>query len=166
MRKILFALLFISFFSYATPPSNTFDIHNGTLQNHPDLCAYGYNPNCQNNSPSARETIYLHRWGAIAISDTSSVLGSSKNQQSQNDAEKNAIKNCQYRAKSSCKLIQVYANFCASVAVAAFNKSNSEFFTATGETKNISEQNVMQKCKNAGYKNCHLAMNTECSFAI
>ncbi len=92
-------------------------------------------------------------WGAIAVSPTSLVWGSSWNYDSMEEAESNALKQCQSTSEGKdCKIALNVADVCVALVMSL---PENIYVTGgpTGAT-NFATGNAMLKCKRAGGKAC------------
>lgn len=162
MRKISFVIICLSCMNIASA-----DITNGPLQQHPALCNYGYNPNCgQNNgATSPPKKIIRHitvnvpsKYGALALDEKTSSLGSSNNQSSLAEAKKAAIRKC---GEKGCKVITWVKNGCIA---AAGGKVGSKWKLAkAAEERGEAEQVAMSRCRKAGISDCAIVVPETCS---
>lgn len=160
MKKISFAITCLLCMNIASA-----DITNGPLQQHPALCNYGYNPNCNQTSPPPKKIIrYItvdipSKYGALALNKKTGVSGGALNMNSKAEAKKEAIKRCENGGKNApCKVISWVRNGC----IAAATNSKNILFTAAeepGDAENV----VMNKCRAAGAAGCRLTIPEACS---
>jgi len=121
-------------------------------------------PLCQrddqgNTAPQAPPEKWESRWGAIATDQKKPVLGVATNALSQQEAERNALFDCQSKGGATCKIQVSYANACGAMVV-----GNGWYSTAYGRTTNEAIQSAMKICNADGAK-CHVYYTT-CSPAV
>ena len=164
MRKLILVL-------FGLTALNTYaDVTQGALQNNPALCAYGHNPNCGGNAggytPQVRVehiTInYPPKFGALAHSSKKAIISGAIDQNSQSEAEREALNFCRRESGSKdCKVVQWSRNGCVA---AAEGKLGNKFHLVTGAGKvGEAEQEVLTECRNNGAKNCKIVMPEGCS---
>lgn len=150
-----------------------YDVTQGALQNDPSLSGYGYNVNGYGNtagSSSAKVNVIRLKdnWGAISGSMQQPYLDSANNMDSKKNARKIALERCEKATGSSCRILLVYKNGCATVAdglISDTTKNIHQAFGAGGDTPKQAEQAALNACERGGGGNCRIVMPTECSFA-
>ena len=103
-------------------------------------------------------------WGAVSASKTKPYLDSVDNMGSEKSAKELALERCEKASASSCELIYVYKNGCASVANGSFKKNSVNIaFPGGGDTPRMAESDAIKRCEESGGQNCRIVMPTECS---
>ncbi|WP_430538886.1 DUF4189 domain-containing protein [Lysobacter capsici] len=96
------------------------------------------------------------RWGAFAL-DEKTGIGTSKGMRSKGAAQRAAIKDCQRKGGTDCRIEFSYHNQCGVIVAADVG-----FSVASSETVDQAARNGMEACVRAGSKNCHLYFS-DCS---
>lgn len=143
------------------------DITNGPLQQHPALCNYGYNPNCNQNSSSIPPKIIRHitvnvpsKYGALA-QDKNGVIRGSSNENSLAEAKKSALTQCNDGKKNQqCTILVTVRNGC--YAAAAGRKKNNWFTYGIGGEIGQAENKAMKYCESK-YSDCRIVVPETCS---
>ncbi|WP_373739997.1 DUF4189 domain-containing protein [Neisseria sp.] len=162
-KKLLFILLgSLSLNVHAVHPTQ------GPLQQHPALCNYGYNPNCNHGSASTKkiiETTIVHRaskYGALANDRKTGSISGALNANSLAEAKKAAIRQCSQGGKNKdCKVITWVRNGCIA---AASGKLRGKFIIyKAAEKPGQAESVAMSRCKAAGVSGCRIIVPEGCS---
>ncbi|MFS8431137.1 DUF4189 domain-containing protein [Xanthomonas campestris pv. raphani] len=98
------------------------------------------------------------KWGALARSADSSILGVSAKESSKNSARSTALNFCKKAGGEGCKVTLVYKNAC--VAQASSYQVNLSI-TYTESTTKLAEKGALEKC---GSSDCKITYS-ECSQA-
>lgn len=167
MRKLILVL-------FGLTALNTYaDVTQGALQNNPALCAYGHNPNCGGNAggyapPQIRvEHITINhppKFGALTYSTKKAILAGTINQNSQSEAEREALKSCRQESGSNdCKVIIGVRNGCVAAAEGRLGRN---FITtpAASATAEETEAKALALCKAKDAKDCKVIAHAGCSF--
>lgn len=169
MRKLILVL-------FGLTALNTYaDVTQGALQNNPALCAYGYNTNCGGSAgsyapPQVRVehiTIYHPpKFGALVYSAKKAIIGGAINQNSQSEAEQEALKFCRQESGSNdCKVIIGVRNGCVAAAQGRLDRRNGFITTpAASATAEETEAKALALCKAKGAKDCKILAYAGCSF--
>jgi hypothetical protein len=93
-------------------------------------------------------------WGALAVSPSTLVYGSTWGYQNRQDAENSARKECSIamNAMRDCKVVGVFANAC--VALATSTNEHAWGFSGTFDSVKQAADAAMTRCRNAGGRNC------------
>ncbi|WP_455029442.1 DUF4189 domain-containing protein [Neisseria sp.] len=150
------------------------DVTQGALQNNPALCAYGYNPNCGGNAggytpPQVRVehiTInYPPKFGALAYSTKKAIFAGTINQNSQSEAEREALKSCRQASGSKdCKVVAEVRNGCVAAAEGRLGRNGFITTPAASATAEETEAKALALCKAKGAKDCKILAYAGCSF--
>ncbi|WP_373739996.1 DUF4189 domain-containing protein [Neisseria sp.] len=165
MKKLLLILLgCLSLNVHAVHPTQ------GPLQQHPALCNYGYNPNCnQRNGSTNNETMIIHttvnvpsKYGALAVNRKTGITGGSLNANSKAEAIRNALRTCEKGGSNApCKIVTWVRNGCIAGAQGKLGSKWKKFYAARGRGQ--VESTVMKQCKASGASNCEIAIPEGCS---
>lgn len=166
MKKISFIIICLSYMNIASA-----DITNGPLQQHPALCGYGYNPNCnQSSSSTPPPKIIRHitvnvpsKYGALAFNSKKGAIGGFINANSKAEAQRKAIQRCEQGGKyAPCKIIASVRNGCIA-AVSGKSKSGTNKIFRAIEERGLAEKVALNECNSSGYNNCEIVMPEGCS---
>lgn len=167
MRKLILVL-------FGLTALNTYaDVTQGALQNNPALCAYGYNPNCGGNAggytPQVRVehiTInYPPKFGALAHSSKKAIISGAIDQNSQSEAEREALNFCRRESGSKdCKVIIGVRNGCVAAAEGRLSRNNYIVTPAASAKAGEAEAKALELCKAKGAKDCRILAYEGCSF--
>ena len=121
-------------------------------------------PGTANTPPSVEnpaQTIWLDRWGAIAIDRTDGGVGvgSASGMKNERQAKKSALLACQKKGGNRCTIEITYYNQCAAVVW-----GKQEFTISSASTKEGAEQRSLEKCIKAGETDCVMYFS-DCSLA-
>ena len=167
MKKLILVL-------FGLTTLNTYaDVTQGALQNNPALCAYGYNPNCGGNAggytPQVRvEHITINhppKFGALAYSTKKAIFAGAINQNSQSEAEREALKSCRQASGSKdCKVVAEVRNGCVAAAEGRLGRNGFITTPAASATAEETEAKALALCKAEGAKDCKILAYAGCSF--
>jgi hypothetical protein len=93
-------------------------------------------------------------WGALAVSPSTTVSGSTWGYQNQRDAENSALKECSLamNAMRDCRIVGVFANAC--VALATSPNEHAWGFSGTFNSVKQAADAAMTRCRNGGGRTC------------
>ncbi|WP_425518214.1 DUF4189 domain-containing protein [Stenotrophomonas indicatrix] len=106
---------------------------------------------------------WLTRWGAVAESPTSSLVGTSSNESSERRAVAVAIKKCAAEGAKDCKSSVTYYNQCVAFAVPSSGKGQGSLDTAV-DAETVAG-NAIEHCKDTGGGKCTVVYS-ECSLPV
>ncbi|EIL91968.1 lipoprotein [Rhodanobacter fulvus Jip2] len=112
-------------------------------------------------TPRLPRQIWVDRWGAMATNEPGDVLGVATNMQSESEAKRSAILDCQTKGREpSCTSLVSYRNGCAVLLV------GDKFFNASSAaTIEEATQSGMKVCSANGNANCHVYYSA-CSLPV
>jgi hypothetical protein len=98
-------------------------------------------------------------WGALAVSPSTTVFGSTWGYQNQQDAANSAVRECSIamNAMRDCKVVGVFANACVALATSA--KENAWGFSGTFSSVKQAADAAMTRCQNGGGRSCAIVAN-------
>jgi hypothetical protein len=98
-------------------------------------------------------------WGALAVSPSTLVSGSTWGYQDKQSAEKTALNECSIamNAMRDCKVVGSFANTC--VALATSTKEHAWGYSGTYSTMKQAADAAMTRCRNGGGHACTIATN-------
>ncbi|WP_372393512.1 DUF4189 domain-containing protein [Xanthomonas sp. NCPPB 3582] len=88
---------------------------------------------------------WVKTWGAIAMSESTGDVGTTKGKLSKGDAKNSAIQQCSKNGADDCKVTLVYRNQCAALAASQV----STFFQASA-SKDAAISQVVKMCESSG----------------
>ncbi len=92
-------------------------------------------------------------WGALAVSPSTLLWGSSWNWKSQKEAESEALRRCHLAGgQGACKIIVTVPDVCASLALSSAQKIIS--VGGPAGAANFADNNAILRCQRAGGKSC------------
>ena len=165
MKKLLVVLLGLASLNvYAADPAT-----RGALQNNPELCQYGYNPNCtssrqyQQNQPTEIVNINVpSKYLALAINTKTGMSGGALDMDSRAAAEREAIKTCERGGSNApCKVLVWARNGCVASAHGDEGK-RPRLFSVTGKP-GFAEAEALRRCRAAGVPGCRILIPETCS---
>lgn len=129
------------------------------------------NPGCippdQANSPYSQEqpaptysprTIWLDRWGAIAVDEATGKAGTVSASASKGKAEGEALTRCSENGGQNCKLIFTYHNQCVAVTQAL---KGGAMFPVSARDEASASRLALEDCG----KDCHI-LYSKCSLPV
>lgn len=114
----------------------------------------------QQNQALPSQPVWASRWGAIATYAPTGILGTSRDEISEEQAKRTALADCKARGGVSCKIDITYGNQCAAVVV-----GDKGYNVNPGATQNLAIELGMKICAEDGGKGCH-AYYSACSPAV
>jgi len=93
---------------------------------------------------------WVDHWGAIATNEPTGSLGTANNIDSQSEAERTALADCQSKHGATCKLETSYRNGCG-----ALIGSTTGYVVVSKATLDETIKAGILTCTKAGYSNCH-----------
>lgn len=162
---LLFSLLLLSGVTHAEGncPEGYYPIGGESGQPRPQGCAPipGYEQQQgQQQTPQAPPPQWTSRWLAIATDSVKGTLGTAKDMPNRENAERAAIKDCQMKGGTQCKLDVSYSNGCAAMVV-----GDGGYNSNGAATVDAAVQLGMKVCANAGHTKCHLYYSA-CSLPV
>ncbi|MGA7856829.1 MAG: DUF4189 domain-containing protein [Terracidiphilus sp.] len=124
-----------------------------TAMSNEEACieALGY-VGCDNlGKPGAAQHLVVVHWAALALSPTTMTAGASHGQNSQDEAEQTAVRNCRRNGATDCKVLTWNENYCVGLAESYSDKSYG--FSTTGD-RDTAAANALARCRSAGGKQC------------
>ncbi|PNY76301.1 DUF4189 domain-containing protein [Stenotrophomonas pavanii] len=112
------------------------------------------------DAPAAPAGEWMTRWGAIAESHSSTLVGTSMGQSSKLDAERQAITRCQAEGAKDCRVSISYYNQCVAYVVPASGQGKGSITSAVDKSTAIAL--AKEKCTDAQGGACAVAYS-ECS---
>lgn len=106
---------------------------------------------------------WLTRWGSVAESPTSSLVGTSSNESSERRAVAAAIKKCAAEGAKDCKSSVTYYNQCVAFAVPSSGKGQGSLDTAVDA--GTVAGNAIEHCNDTGGGKCTIVYS-ECSLPV
>lgn len=170
MKKLLIflSLGFISLNTYANNCGGEFQPETGTCRIiGPDGKQILYNsapPQSRGNAAPPKKIIrhitvnVPSQYGALALDEKTSSLGSSNNHSSLAEAKKAAIRQC---GEKGCKVITWVKNGC--IAAAGGKVGSKWKLTKAAEERGEAEQIAMSRCRKSGISDCTIVVPETCS---
>ncbi|HEL3783342.1 TPA: DUF4189 domain-containing protein [Stenotrophomonas maltophilia] len=112
------------------------------------------------DAPAAPAGEWMTRWGAIAESGSSTLVGTSMGQSSKLDAERQAITRCQAEGAKDCRVSISYYNQCVAYVVPSSGRGKGSITSAVDKSTAIAL--AKEKCTDAQGGACAVAYS-ECS---
>ncbi|PSD28765.1 DUF4189 domain-containing protein [Stenotrophomonas maltophilia] len=106
---------------------------------------------------------WLTRWGAVAESPTSNLVGTAANESSERRAVDVAIKKCAAEGAKDCKSSVTYYNQCVAFAVPSSGKGQGSLDTAV-DAETVAG-NAIGHCRDTGGGKCAVVYS-ECSLPV
>ena len=114
---------------------------------------------CDQPAPSGGAALPPGIWGALAVSPSTLVSGSTWGYQDKQSAEKSALKECSLamNAMRDCKIVGSFANTCVALAISA--KEHAWGYSGTYSTMKQAADAAMTRCRNGGGHACTITTN-------
>ena len=160
MKSILFFCLLFSLLLSTTSHAQT-ACPPGMEEYGEGVCGYSRSeePTQQAPQQQAAPPQWTSRWGAIATDSVKAVLGTATDMASKNEAEQRALKECQTKGGTQCKLQNSYSNACVAMI------TGSKIFNVGSDADlNRAVQSGMKKCT-AADTDCHVYYSA-CSLPV
>ena len=119
---------------------------------------YGTTNNPSQSQPLVPEPRWATRWGAIAIDDTNSGVGTAVGMRSKRKAEKAAMQECQAKGGDGCRIDLAYFNQCGVIAW-----GDTHYVTAGSATISEASELALNDCEKTS-SNCRIYY-ADCSYA-
>ena len=114
-------------------------------------------------SPSAPAGEWMTRWGAIAESVSSTLVGTSMGQATKQEAERLSIARCQAEGARDCRVSISYYNQCVAYVVPSSGRGKGSITSAVDKATAI--KLAKEKCTDARGEACAVAYS-ECSLPV
>lgn len=101
---------------------------------------------------------WARRWGAIAIDDSNSGVGTAVDMHSKRKAEKAALEQCREKGGDGCKVSHTYSNQCGVIAW-----GDTHYVTGSAATIEEASELALRSCS-AASANCRIYY-ADCSYA-
>ncbi|ROU05946.1 DUF4189 domain-containing protein [Lysobacter enzymogenes] len=103
------------------------------------------------------------RWGAFTLDQPTGKIGVATAMSSKRKAEKEALRDCQARGGSSCRVMLAFTNQCGAIASGKDANGGFEISAAGGVNAAVAKSSALERCgQKAGA--CEIFLS-ECSYA-